>query len=52
MPKGLKVTVCPSGTDTRFKPSRVEPFFSALAPGNYLRTGSAIERAYGDKEPA
>lgn len=52
IPAGLKVTVCPSGTDNRFKPDRVEPFFSALAPGNYLRTGSAIERAYGDKEPA
>ncbi len=52
MPKGVKVTVCPSSTDTRFKPARVEPFFSALAPGNYLRTGSAIERAYGDKESA
>lgn len=46
IPAGLKVTVCPSGTDNRFKPDRVEPFFSALAPGNYLRTGSAIERAY------
>ena len=52
VPKGVKVTVCPSGRDDRFTPSRVEPFFSALAPGNYLRTGSAIERAYGDKEPA
>lgn len=47
IPAGLKVTVCPSGRDSRFTPDRVEPFFSALTPGNYLRTGSAIERAYG-----
>lgn len=45
-PAGLKITVCPSSTDNRFKPDRVEPVFSALALGNYLRTGSAIERAY------
>ena len=42
-----KVTVCPCGMDQRFTVHKPEPFFSALAPGNYLTTGSAIERAYG-----
>lgn len=44
--KATKVTVCPTFTDNRFTPTRVEPFFSAMTPGSYLRTGSAIERAY------
>ncbi len=47
--KATKVTVCPTFTDNRFTPTRVEPFFSApaMTPGVYpLRTGSAIERAY------
>lgn len=40
-------TVAQPFVDRRFVPDRVEPFFSAMRPGNYLRTGSAIERAYG-----
>lgn len=37
----------PSTTDTRYTVDKPEPFFSAMRPGNYLQSGSAIERAYG-----
>jgi len=40
-------TICPSGADHRFTVHNPEPFFSAMQPGSYMRTGSAIERAYG-----
>jgi hypothetical protein len=43
---GPKITRAAPFVDRRFVPDRVEPFFSAMRPGNYLRTGSAIERAY------
>lgn len=49
VPPGLKVTVCPSGTDHRFTVKHPTPFFSHMAPGSYLSTGSAIERAYGER---
>ena len=42
-------TDCPRFVDSRFAVARPEPFFSAMRPGNYLRTGSAIERAYGGR---
>lgn len=41
-----KFTVCASHVDTRFCAGRVSPFFGAMTPGSYLKTGSAIERAY------
>jgi len=44
---GAKVTICPSFVDRRYTPDHIEPFFSAMTPGSYLHTGSAIERAYG-----
>lgn len=31
---------------------QVPRFFSAMTPGSYLRTGSAIERAYAEREGA
>lgn len=40
----------PKFVDMRFTPERVEPFFSAMTPGSYLRTGSAIERAYAERD--
>jgi hypothetical protein len=43
---GPKITRAEPFVDRRYVPDRVEPFFSALRPGSYLRTGSAIERAY------
>ncbi len=46
IPANVKRTVCPSGKDQRFTVHKAEPFFSAMTPGRYLRTGSAIERAY------
>lgn len=46
IPSGVKRTVCPSGKDQRFTVHKAEPFFSAMKPGSYLLTGSAIERAY------
>lgn len=48
IPPGLVPEVGPAFRDTRFIPDRVEPFFSAMTPGSYIRTGSAIERAYSD----
>ena len=45
----VKVTICQAGADTRFVPERVEPFFSAMTPGSYISTGSAIERAYSER---
>lgn len=39
----------PPFVDRRFTPERVEPFFSAMTPGSYLRTGSAVERAYMER---
>lgn len=47
VPAGVKVTICPSGTDHRFTVKHPTPFFSHMTPGSYMRTGSAIERAYG-----
>lgn len=49
-----KYTACPSGRDFRhsLRPGEVQPFFSSMAPGSYLRTGSAIERAYAEREGA
>jgi len=40
----------PSCLDTRYTVHQVTPFFSAMTPGSYIRTGSAIERAYGGRE--
>lgn len=46
---GREVVVkAPPLVDRRFTPDRVEPFFSAMKPGSYIRTGSAIERAYAE----
>lgn len=39
-----KVTICPSGTDNRFTPERVTPFFAA---GKRIEADTAIQRAYG-----
>lgn len=50
VPAGLVPIQCQAFTDSRFTPERVEPFFSAMAPGSYIRTGSAIERAYAERE--
>jgi len=47
---GAKVVVADPFVDRRFVPDRVEPFFSAMAPGSYLRTGSAVERAYAERD--
>lgn len=47
---GPIVTEAPKFVDMRFTPERVEPFFSAMTPGSYIRTGSAIERAYAERE--
>lgn len=40
----LTVAVTPRG---RYEVTSVEPFFGGMRPGQYLSTGSAIERAYG-----
>lgn len=40
----------PEQRELTFTPERVEPFFSAMTPGSYLRTGSAIESAYVSSE--
>lgn len=52
--KDCRYTACPSGQDFRHtpRPGEVQPFFSSMAPGSYLRTGSAIERAYAEREGA
>jgi hypothetical protein len=50
IPPGLVPVVGPAFRDTRFIPDRVEPFFSSMTPGSYIRTGSAIERAYAQRE--
>lgn len=47
---GAKIIVAEPFVDRRFVPDRVEPFFSAMAPGSYLRTGSAVERAYAERD--
>jgi len=47
IPEGLKVTVCPSGKDHRFTVKHPTPFFAHMTLGSYMKTGSAIERAYG-----
>ena len=44
----VRITAPPL-VDRRFTPERVEPFFSAMEPGSYLRTGSAVERAYMER---
>lgn len=49
---GAKIIVAEPFVDRRFVPDRVEPFFSAMTPGSYIRTGSAIERAYESREAA
>lgn len=43
--RDVLVTVCPSGKDTRYTPTAVEPMFSALGPGRYFGGGWA-ERVY------
>ena len=48
IPAGLVPVIGPSCRDTRYTPQHVEPFFSAMSPGQYISTGSAIERAYSD----
>jgi len=50
--KDCRYTACPSGQDFRHtpRPSEATAFFSAMTPGSYLRTGSAIERAYAERE--
>lgn len=50
IPPGLVPEVGPAFRDTRFIPDRVDPFFSAMTHGSYIRTGSAIERAYAQRE--
>ena len=47
---GAKIIVAEPFIDRRFVSERVEPFFSAMTPGSYLRTGSAVERAYVERE--
>jgi len=47
IPAHVKVQVCPHQSDNRFSPTQVQPYFSAMTPGSYMQTGSAIERAYG-----
>lgn len=47
VPANVKVTICPAGKVHRFTVHNPTPFFAAMTPGSYLRTGSAIERAYG-----
>ena len=47
IPAGVRVTVCPSGTDNRFRVERPNPVFSGLRPGQYpVSTGSVVERVY------
>lgn len=50
VPADVKITVLPGFTGDRFKPAEVPRFFSAMAPGSYLRTGSAVEAAYARDE--
>ncbi len=52
IPANVKRTICPSGTDQRFTVQHPTRFFSAMTPGSYLSTGSAIERAYADARAA
>ena len=47
VPEHVKVTVCPSGKDHRFTVKHPTPFFAHMQLGSYMRTGSAIEAAYG-----
>lgn len=42
-----KLTRAEPFVDRRWISDQVTPFFSAMRPGSYLKTGSAIERAYG-----
>lgn len=47
IPAGVRITVCPSGTDNRFRVERPNPVFSGLRPGQYpVSTGSVIESVY------
>lgn len=36
--------------DRRYTPSSVERFFSAIGPGRYMPSDSAIERAYAERD--
>lgn len=47
VPATAKYTVCPSSHDTRFTPSSVTPYFSAMTPGNYPKSESVIARVHG-----
>lgn len=42
-----KVTRAAAPVDRRFAVDRVEPYFSALTPGSYAPSDSAVARAYG-----
>ena len=46
-PKFKGVQTCPGFSPVTYRPEVAEPFFSAMRPGSYLSTGTAIERAYG-----
>lgn len=39
----------PAPVDMRYHVEKPEPFFSAMRPGSYLKTGSALARAYGEQ---
>lgn len=39
----------PAPVDMRYHVEKPEPFFSAMRPGSYIKTGSALARAYGEQ---
>lgn len=46
VPANVKRTVCPAFADARYKPERVESYFSALTPGNYPPSDSHMAKVY------
>lgn len=46
IPRDVKRTICPAFVDTRYKPERVESYFSALTPGSYPPSDSHMAKVY------
>lgn len=46
-PNNVQPVVCPGANVERFRPTRVEPYFSALTPGSYAAGDTWAARVYG-----
>ena len=46
-PHNVQPVVCPGANVERFRPTRVEPYFSALTPGSYAAGDTWAARVYG-----